>query len=423
MNYKVVFSVLAIGVFSIIFSSLSAYAQPVTTSAMKTNEAVVNEQSQITLSGSGSFDPDNEPILYYWEQVDGDPVTLSSTSDPDVTFTTPAVLPHQTKDLRFALTVVDPHGASDISSYTLHVIHVNHPPVVTTTHEFTVTENVPVTLTATAVDPDNDSMTYSWTQDSGDKVTLGSTNTLTTTFTSPLLGSVDSKDLKFTITADDGNGGTGSDSVVVHVIGTSTYSLATLTCGPIIRGHEGGTLKISEIIDNPANLPLTYQWAQISGMPVQLSSTTDAAPSIQLPRGSGGNVYDFQLTVKQGDTVIGTCEQYVYAAPPEPGAPPVADAGPDQVVQGGTTVALDGTKSTGGYLKFSWTQIRGEPVTLLNPNSPTPEFTAPDVAIGEEKHLTFTLTVSNGFGKDAADVNITVVHSNQAPHSIITLQQ
>jgi hypothetical protein len=129
------------------------------------------------------------------------------------------------------------------------------------------------------------------------------------------------------------------------------------------------------------------------------------------------------LTVKVNDTIVGNCEQYVYAAPPEPGAPPHADAGPDQIVQSGTQVTLDGTKSTGGYLKFTWTQFEGEPVTLSNVNSPTPDFTAPDVAIGEVKHLTFTLTVSNGFGKDAAVVHITVIHTNHPPKSIIYLKQ
>ncbi len=419
MNYKAVFAILAVSILSIILTSASAYAA--TTSTAK-SEAVVNEQSTITLSGENSYDPDKEPISYKWEQVRGETVTISDPSASEITFTTPAVAPHQTKDLVFALTVVDPHGATSITEYTLHVVHVNHPPVVTTEHELTVVEGTSVSLTATATDPDNDPLTYQWTQTDGDKVNLSSTTDLSTLFVAPAVGTSTNKTLSFTITADDGNGGTGSDSVLVHVIGASAYHIPTLSCNDIIRGHEGGQTTLSANVDNPDNLPLTYQWTQVSGMPVPLSGETSATPTVQLPLGAGGSEVAFQLVVMQGTNVVGSCEQYVYIAPPEPGAPPVANAGPDTTVNGGDLVTLDGSKSTGQYIKYSWVQVAGDPVTLVNANSVHPTFVAPDVAIGETKELVFTLTVSNAFGKDAASVHILVVHNNQSPDAIIVLK-
>ena len=421
MNSKAIFAVLAVTLFSLGLSSISAYgaigAIPTTNS-----EATVNEQTVVTLSGEQSTDPHNQNISYKWEQLSGEPVTLSSNSDVDVSFTTPVVAVGETKDLHFALTVVNPQGLTSITSFTLHVVHLNHPPVVTTDHELTVMEGNPVTLMASATDPDGDTMTYAWTQDSGSKVTLSNPTALTTMFNAPSVGPNGNATLHFTITANDGNGGTGSDSVTVNVISASTYKIATLSCGPIIRSHEGGSATLTEAVDNPSNAPLTYQWAQTSGMLIPISSTTNIAPTVTLPTGSGGSVYAFQLTVSQSGTIIGNCEQYIYAAFPEPGAPPQADAGPDQVVNAGDTVTLDGTKSTGGYLTFAWTQVAGDPVQILYGDTAKPTFVAPDVALGQTKDLVFVNTVKNSFGKDGSLVHITVVHPSLPPNAVITLK-
>ncbi|MGB9124285.1 MAG: hypothetical protein WA833_03715 [Nitrosotalea sp.] len=417
MNSKAVFVVLAVLMFSLGLSSVSAYAQ-----TGSTNSQTVNEQTLITLSGEQSTDPQNQNVSYTWEQMSGPQVTLSSTTTQDISFTTPAVAAGQTVDLQFALTVVNPQGLSSITSFTLHVIHVNHPPVVTTDHDLTVMEGNPVTLMATATDADGDPMTYAWTQDAGPMVTLTNPTELTTMFTAPAVGSSGNETLHLTISANDGNGGIGTDSVTVHVISAAAYKIATLTCGPIIRSHAGGSTSLPVTVDNPSDSPITYQWAQISGSPIQISSTTDPAPTVTLPTGSGGSVYDFQLTINQGGSPVGTCEQYVYAAYPEPGAAPQADAGPDQVVNTGSQVTLDGTKSIGAYLTYSWSQISGDPVQLLDANTAHPEFTAPSVPLGGSENLVFTNVVKNPFGKDGAMVTITVVHPALPPTAVITLK-
>jgi Bacterial Ig domain len=412
--------IFTVTIFSLVLTSISAYGETGST-LTRTSEATVYEKTAVTLSGEESSDPHFQAITYQWQQMSGEQVDLSSDSGVDISFTTPEVAPHETKDLKFSLIVTNPQGLTGITSFTLHVIHQNHPPVVVTDHELTVMEGSPVTLMATATDPDNDAMTYMWTQNSGSNVTLSNPSDLTTMFNAPAAGS-DNATLKFTITANDGNGGEGSDSVIVHVIKASTYKAVTLSCAPIIRSHEGANTVLSEFIDNPANDTLTYQWDQISGAPIPISSTTDSTPTITLPTGSGGSVFAFMLTISQNGTIVGNCEQYVYAAYPEPGSGPTADAGPDQVVNAADKVTLDGTKSTGGYLKFSWTQIGGEPVQLLYSNTAKPIFTAPDVALGQTKELVFMNTVSNAFGKDAAIVHINVVHPSLPPNAVIILK-
>ena len=196
LNYRIVFTILAVSVFSIGASSFGAYAATASYGSDQSNSAVVNEQTQVTLSGLKSSDPDKDQLSYFWEQVDGETVTISSTTDPTITFTTPAVGPDEAKYLKFALTVNDGHGGQSITSFTLQVIHVNHPPVVTTDHQITIPELSTVSLSGSATDPDNDPLKLMWTQTSGDKVTLSSPDKITAMFTAPAVGSAGSKDAR-----------------------------------------------------------------------------------------------------------------------------------------------------------------------------------------------------------------------------------
>lgn len=59
---------------------------------------------------------------------------------------------------------------------------------------------------------------------------------------------------------------------------------------------------------------------------------------------------------------------------------PTANAGDDQTVASGATVQLDGTGSTDpetDTLTYAWSQLSGPAVTLSDPTSATPTFTAP----------------------------------------------
>jgi lysophospholipase L1-like esterase len=89
--------------------------------------------------------------------------------------------------------------------------------------------------------------------------------------------------------------------------------------------------------------------------------------------------------------------------------PPVAVAGNDQNVQEGARVFLDGSGSfdpDGGISGYRWEQISGTPVTLENPNSERPSFTAPPVSTFG---LVFRLTVADeGNLSDSDEVLVTV---------------
>ena len=88
----------------------------------------------------------------------------------------------------------------------------------------------------------------------------------------------------------------------------------------------------------------------------------------------------------------------------------LAEANPP-VAGEGAMVQLSGLNSfdeDSDTLTYSWTQLAGSLVTLSDPTSSTPFFTAPLVGSAGEQ-LTFELTVSDGLASDTATVHVVVV--------------
>ncbi|TSA18986.1 MAG: hypothetical protein D4R72_00905 [Nitrosopumilales archaeon] len=382
---------------------------------------IVTEQTPITLSGLRSSDPNQDKLSYSWTQTAGYMVKLSSTTDPTISFVAPAVNAGQVKLLRFGLSVNDAHGGIDQTSINVIVIHLNRAPIVTVTTPLAVNEGSQVTLSGSATDPDNDSLSYAWGETSGPRVKLASYSDTTTTFTAPIIYPAANKVLVFLLTADDGHGGRSSATVTVNVV--STHHTPTVVCQDMTVS-EKSEVTLSSTITNPDNDMLSYAWKQISGQPVTLSSTTDASPTFTSPAYNAvGNELKFQLDVTDGLLDVQSCQMTVTVNPlPVQVLPPVANAGPDLTVTKGIQVTLDGSASTGKHLTYSWKQTGGEPVALLFASTVHPVFFAPGVDVGQTKVFEFTLTVSNGNGQSTDSVKITVVHPNLGPTAVITPQ-
>ncbi len=98
--------------------------------------------------------------------------------------------------------------------------------------------------------------------------------------------------------------------------------------------------------------------------------------------------------------------------------PPVADTGPDQSVDEGALVTLDGSSSSdpdGDALSYTWTQIAGPGVTLDTSDPVHPTFVAPPVPMGGAT-VTIQLIVDDGeYFSDPAAVNIVIKNVNHAP--------
>jgi hypothetical protein len=93
----------------------------------------------------------------------------------------------------------------------------------------------------------------------------------------------------------------------------------------------------------------------------------------------------------------------------EPNEAPVADAGPTKTVKGGTKVKLSGLKSRdpeGEALFYSWSQVRGSKVPLLDVNNSEASFQAPTVS--EPRTFRFKLRVTDKKGADSLPAYVDV---------------
>jgi len=87
----------------------------------------LNRPEMIQLDGSGSYDPDGDPLTYSWSQIAGPTVALSSATAVQPTFTTPNVA--LTTTLRFQLIVNDGEQSSAPATVSVTLIPLANPPV------------------------------------------------------------------------------------------------------------------------------------------------------------------------------------------------------------------------------------------------------------------------------------------------------
>ena len=214
-------------------------------------------------------------------------------------------------------------------------------------------------------------------------------------------------------TATDAEGNTSEFSACVPV-----NAAPIAEAGPDQLVDEGTEVVLDGTASrDPDGDPLTFRWRQVSGPPVALSDPTSPRPRFTAP------IVDpavpppvrltFELIVSDGrvesdpDLVVVTVNRR-----------PIANAGPDQKVDEGTTVTLDGTASRdpdGDPLTFRWRQVSGPPVALSDAAAPRPQFTAPVVAptVPPPVTVTFELIVHDGRVNSTPD--LVVITINRRP--------
>ncbi|MFM7861218.1 MAG: PKD domain-containing protein [Candidatus Nitrosotenuis sp.] len=375
----------------------------------------------VYLAGTGS-DPDGDIIKYSWSQVGGDDVVIAYQTKGDARFKAPEVFGGASTELTFELTVTDPSGAEDSDTVTVTVASDNVRASADAGSDQVVDEQTEVTLAGTGTDPDSDEITFSWKQIGGEAVELFDTESAEPTFTAPVVANGKFKILVFELQVADENGYPTKD--------ISKVTILPVNMPPVVDAGEDQEVKIGDTISlagtssDEDDEPLTYLWNQISGPTVELSTSTELETSFVAPKTEVDAVITFQLIANDGskDSEPDTVDVMVKGAPVKI---ITANAGNDQRVQENSKVTLfgSGKDQMKHNLSYNWRQIFGVQVELSANDVAKPSFTAPLVANGETKKLTFEITVSDGTGRSAMDtVKVTVDPINSAPTAIAKIK-
>lgn len=157
----------------------------------------------VCLDGTKSYDPDGDDTLAYtWTQVGGASVPLAGITTATPCFDAPYVGPAGDV-LTFTLVVCETAGklCSEPATGSVLVEDVNHPPVADAGAPQTKLAGATVTLDGRkSSDPDNDPLTYAWTQEGGPTVSLLGATSAQPTFVAPAESAV----LTFCLVVSDG---------------------------------------------------------------------------------------------------------------------------------------------------------------------------------------------------------------------------
>lgn len=199
-------------------------------------DQTVATSTMVVLDGTASYDPDNTPITYAWQQVSGTGVSLANAATSTPSFAAPG----SAGSLTFRLTVSD----GSLSNTDDVVVTVtggggNQTPIADAGDDQAVATSAPVSLDGSGShDPDGAAITFQWVQTAGSAVVLSGASTSQPTFSAP--GS--EGQLSFRLTVSDG-ALAAADDVVVNVTdgGSGGPSISSIVSK---KGKPGTSAKI-----------------------------------------------------------------------------------------------------------------------------------------------------------------------------------
>jgi len=383
----------------------------------------------VTLSGTGSSDPDGIISRYAWTRTDTHTeisVSLQDADTPTPRFTAPTV--STDTPLEFELTVTDNNGTTASDRALVTITHLNQAPIANAgpdqAHPEITSEGTPTAITLNgsgSSDPDGTISRYAWARtDTNAKVTLVLENADTTTpgFMSPDVES--DTTLAFTLTVTDADGATAQDTTQVTL--TKVNRKPTANAGPDQTVDQQVEVTLSGAnSSDPDGTISAWAWEQVETAeePVitlfgtDTETATFTSPSV----GADGSALTFQLTVTDNEGATHSATSLVNVT--YENQPPVADAGPDRTAREGEPVALSAVNSSDPdndpIATYRWRQLDGPPVVLMDADTAVAGFTAPDVGPSGGS-LTFKLTITDSRGLSAtAQTVINVTFVNQPP--------
>lgn len=215
---------------------------------------------------------------------------------------------------------------------------------------------------------------------------------------------------------DVSNSNNGADIDAVGV--NPTYPPPEADAGPdqAVASSSLVTLDGTASSSAVAGVLIDFEWTQLSGPAITLSDETSPQPSFMAPSialGGADQTLVFQLIVTDdlGQSSASDTVSITVNAPND--TPPTADAGADQSVASAALVRLDGSNSSdpdaGDTITYAWRQVSGAAVTLDDPSSPQPSFTAPTLLVTDTPiTLVFELVVTDSLLAPSSPDRVTI---------------
>ncbi len=285
--------------------------------AMAGPDQKVTPGSTVTLDGSGSSDPENSIISYFWSisssQINPSPIL----SDPSAIWPT-FIAPNVTREswIILELRVTDNGVGADQKSDTdtvkitvqPEVVDPNDPPQADAGANQTVTEGQTVTLNSTgSSDPDGNIVSRTWTQTGGAAaVTLSDPSVASPTFTAPDVSADTTLTFILTVTDDDGDTDTDTVQIIVQDddAGPEPNTAPVADAGEDQSAKEGGSVVLdgSGSTDSDGTIA-GYAWTQTdsTGITVTLSDNSSIKPTFIAPDVENTIILTFSLVVTDDD--------------------------------------------------------------------------------------------------------------------------
>jgi len=378
----------------------------------------LNNNSQVTLYGSFSSDPEGPITAYNWAQTAGTPIIAPGLSnESSFTFTTPD---EDTGSISIELTVTGDEGVAQntiTASFTL----VNQPPTADAGADQLVNEGaLAVTLDGSAsTDVDGTITSYAWVQLSGTTATLSDASINMPDFTAPNVADNVTEELVFELTVTDNYGLTSVSTVSIFVqdaLVTNSIPIADAGLDQVVS--ESTTVNLSASASTDDGIIAAYLWEQTAGnntisfVDNTAENTSFTAPT--LAAAGSNDILTIKLTVTDDLGVQDSTSINITVNDLD--TPPVAsitdiNGNVISTIINNNIVTLHGSFSSdadGAITAYSWSQTAGP--LIISPgatNQNSFSFTTPD-SPGSVIDIQLTVTGDEGSATDSITASLTL---------------
>jgi len=355
------------------------------------------KNSNITVTGAASSDPDGTIVTYRWDCDASNGVALSAgSSSPTLNCNYSSIGTYTV-----TLEVTDDDGATDTDTATVSV--VNADPVANPGGPYSTFQNTPLTVNgALSSDPDGSIVTYEWDCDASNGISYSAASA------SPVFScsytSTGTRTLTLRVTDDDGATDTGTTTVAV------TNQTPVAEAGGPYTGSQSVAMPVFSFGSvDPDGSIVSYDWDCTSDGTYDTTTSSQTGATCTYPT-IGTYTITLRVTDDDGATDFDTATAQIGNQ-----APVAAPGGPYAALQN-TNVLIDGSQSAdvdGTIVTYEWDCDSGDGVSFTSTGG-APVFTCSYAAIGT---YTVTLRVTDDDG--ATDIETTqVVVSNGDPVAV-----